>query len=213
MLKLKILFLKIWILTLAAVYAQDDYTAMNDVSTFKLQLEKMASTVQTIESDFIQEKSLSVLSNKIISRGNFLFMKEDNIRWEYTEPYQYLIILSAGRIFIKDETGQQQYDIESNRMFREMNRFITGCIQGAILFEESDYSADYLENESEYFVKLVPGDLALQEMLNSVQISFDRNDLTVTRITMVESGGDYTRIEFINKRLNTDIPLEKFSFN
>jgi len=29
---------------------------------------------------------------------------------------------------------------------------------------------------------------------------------------MMESGGDYTKIDFVGKKLNTDIPVEKFSF-
>jgi outer membrane lipoprotein-sorting protein len=61
-------------------------------------------------------------------------------------------------------------------------------------------------------VKLVPKAEKMRQMLNEVHIWFDKNDLTVTGIKMVESGNDYTQIEFINKTLNTEIPLEKFSF-
>ena len=49
-------------------------------------------------------------------------------------------------------------------------------------------------------------------MLNEVQIYFDRNDLTVSSLKMIESGEDYTRINFIDKKLNTEIPVEKFNF-
>jgi len=52
----------------------------------------------------------------------------------------------------------------------------------------------------------------MRQMLNEIQIWFDRDDFTVSRIRMLESGGDYTRIDLANKKLNTDIPLEKFSF-
>ena len=210
---LKLLIFAVLVCTGNVSSAQADHIPMKDISGFKMQLDKMTGSVQTIESDFVQEKSLSVLSNRIISRGSFSFRKENNIRWEYTKPYQYLIILSGGRIFIKEESGQKQYDIQSNKMFMEMNRFISGCIQGDILKNDRDYQIEYLENGQEYFVKLVPSSPSLREMLSEVQIAFDRNDLTVIRITMVESGGDYTRIDFINKKLNTDIPVEKFNFN
>ena len=60
--------------------------------------------------------------------------------------------------------------------------------------------------------KLVPRAEKMKQMLNEVQICFDKNDLTVSGLKMVESGEDYTKIDFINKKLNTDIPLEKFSF-
>jgi len=208
--RLKVVFM---IMIFAGIRIQaQEYIKMADINDFMSRLENMSARVNTIESNFVQEKNLSVLSSKIISKGTFSFRKENNIRWEYTEPYSYLIILSGSRIFIEDKSGSKQYDVQSNRMFQEMNTFIKGCIQGDILKNSAGYKIDYLENSSEYFVKLVPNSQALRDMLNEVQIAFEKKDLTVARIVMVESGGDYTKIEFINKKLNVDIPLETFSF-
>jgi outer membrane lipoprotein-sorting protein len=192
--------------------AQEQLSPMSDIDGFKTKLEEMSKSTQTISCDFIQEKNLVVLAEKIISRGVFFFRKENNIRWEYTKPYRYLIIISNGHLFTRDDKNQKLYDIESNKMFQEMNRFISGCIQGDILRNDKDYAAEYFEGPSTYFVKLVPRSDKMRQMLNEVQIWFDRKDLTVSALKMVESGQDYTKIDFINKKLNTDIPLEKFSF-
>jgi outer membrane lipoprotein-sorting protein len=194
------------------VWTQAPSIPMHDIDAFKLKLHTMSSAVNTIESNFIQEKKLSVLSNTLISKGHFWFKKESNIRWEYMQPYRYMIIISQDKIFIKEENSQKQYDIQSNKMFQEMNRFISGCIQGDILKNDKDYRMGYFEDSRYFFVTLVPVSEKMRQMLNEVQIWFDRNDLTVSRIRMMESGGDYTRIDFADKKLNTDIPLEKFSF-
>ena len=93
-----------------------------------------------------------------------------------------------------------------------MNRFITGCIQGDILKNEKEYQIKYFEDNHSYFVTLVPVSEKMRQMISEVQIWFDRDDLTVSRIRMLESGGDYTKIDFTNKKLNAEIPLEKFSF-
>jgi outer membrane lipoprotein-sorting protein len=185
---------------------------MGDVEAFKNKLVTMSGSTSTIVSDFIQEKNLSVLSEKIISKGQFCFKKQNNIRWEYREPTQYLIIISNNQLFTRDDKNQKLYDIQSNKMFQEMNRFISGCIQGDILKNDKDYAIEYFENSKRYYVKLVPRAEKMKEMLKEVQIYFDKNDLTVSGLKMVESGEDYTKIDFINKKLNTDIPLEKFSF-
>ena len=200
------------LLASSAVQAQEPMKPMSDINGFKAKLEEMSKSTQSISSDFVQEKNLVVLSEKIISKGVFFFRKENNIRWEYLQPYRYLIIISNGQLFTRDDKNQKLYDIESNKMFQEMNRFISGCIQGDILKNDQDYSTEYLENTSSYFVKLVPRDEKMRQMLNEVQIWFDRKDLTVSALKMVESGEDYTKIDFINRKLNTDIPLEKFSF-
>jgi outer membrane lipoprotein-sorting protein len=195
-----------------SLQAQKPVTPMKNVAGFKEKLVTMTSKVNTIESDFVQEKHLSMLSNKIISKGYFCFKKDNNIRWEYVQPYRYLVIISNNKIFIKEDKNQKQYDIESNKMFQEMNRFISGCIQGDILKNEKDYQVGYFEDDNNYFVSLVPKAEAMRKMLNEIQIWFSKTDLTVSRINMVESGGDYTKIDFTNKKLNTNVPAEKFNF-
>jgi len=192
--------------------AQDTYKPMTDIEAFKSKLADMAELTSTISCDFVQEKNLVVLSEKIISKGQFCFKKENNIRWEYTEPYRYLIIISNNQLYTRDNKNQKQYDIQSNKMFKEMCRFISGCIQGDILKNDKDYSKEYFENSKRYYVKLVPRAEKMRQMLNEVQIWFDKNDLTVSGLKMVESGEDYTKIDFINKKLNLEIPLEKFNF-
>jgi outer membrane lipoprotein-sorting protein len=207
-------YLAISVLVILAMpsWAQVPTTPMKDVAGFKQKLTTVTAGINTIESDFTQEKRLSILTNTLVSKGQFCFRRENNIRWEYLQPYKYLIIITQDKIYIKEEKDQKQYDIQSNKMFQEMNKFISGCIQGDILKNDKDYTIGYFEDSRYFFVTLVPVAEKMRQMLNEIQIWFDRTDLTVARIRMMESGGDYTKIDFVNKKLNTDIPIEKFSF-
>ena len=210
---INIIFSILFYLLSSNLGAQESYKPLADVGSFINKLSIASASVNTISSDFIQEKSLSVLAEKIISKGKFAFKKENNIRWEYTEPYRYLIIISNNQMLMRDEKSKKQMDIQSNPLFQEMNRFISGCIQGDILKNDNDYTKEFFEDEKNYYVKLVPKSTKVRQMLNEVHIWFDKNDLAVSKLRMVESGNDYTQIVFTNKKLNTDIPLEKFSFN
>ncbi len=209
------MFLPCCILVLGSYFlsAQESFKPMANIEAFKSDLVTMSASTQTIISDFIQEKNLSVLSEKIISKGQLYFKKPNNIRWEYTEPYRYLIIISHNQLYTRDDKNNHLYDTQSNVLFQEMNRFITGCIQGDILENDQDYLTEYFESKTRYYVKLIPRAEKMKQMLNEVQIYFNKGDLTVSSLKMVESGEDYTLIDFINKMVNTDIPLEKFSFN
>jgi outer membrane lipoprotein-sorting protein len=202
----------LFIIYAGTCFSQSNLTPMKDIAGFKEKLVNMTAKITTIESDFVQEKNLSILSNKIISKGSFCFQKENNIRWEYLQPYKYLIIISNDQMYIKEDRNEKRYDIQSNKMFQEMNKFISGCIQGDILKNEKEYNSSYFENPGSYVVSLVPKAAAMKEMLQEVRIWFNRNDFTVTRIIMAEPGGDYTAIDFMNKKLNVAIPAEKFSF-
>jgi outer membrane lipoprotein-sorting protein len=50
----------------------------------------------------------------------------------------------------------------------------------------------------------------LKEYLSDIMIFFDKNDLSVTRIEMHEPSGDFTKIDFSDKKVNNNIPDEKF---
>lgn len=192
--------------------AQNNYKQMIDIEAFKSRLAEGVESISTITCDFKQEKQLVVLSQTIFSKGQFYFKKENNIRWEYTEPYRYLIIIRDNQLYTRDDKNQKQYDIQSNMLFKEMNRFIIGCIQGDILKNEKEYTIEYFENSDQYYVKLIPREEKMRQMINELQIWFDKSDLTISVLKIVESGEDYTKINFINKKLNLDIPLEKFTF-
>lgn len=193
--------------------SQTAFIKMKDVSGFKTKLTEMSKSTNTIESNFTQEKNLSILSKAINSKGYFCYKKENKVRWEYTEPYAYLVIIQGSKLFIKDRNNKKQYDTQSNKMFQELNKFLVGCINGDILNKTNEYQIDYMENALQYYVKLVPNDKKMKEMISEIHIYFNKKDYAVDKLKMVEPGGDYTNIEFVNKKLNGIIPDEKFNFN
>ena len=46
-----------------------------------------ASQTDTLSSDFVQEKNLSIMDEKLVSKGYFAFRKPDNLRWELLSVY------------------------------------------------------------------------------------------------------------------------------
>lgn len=192
---------------------QTKFSDVKDPSSFKLKLSVESKKITTISSNFIQEKNLSVLSEKIISKGHFYFKKEKNLRWEYLQPFSYLIIFRNDKILIQDESKKATLDVNSNKMFGEINRIMIGCVQGTLLADEKNFKSQYFENNTNFLVKVFPLMPGLKELLKEIWIYFSKSDYTVTRLEMHESSGDYTMIDFTDKKVNDPIPDEKFSFN
>jgi len=207
------LFLVLFVLVLYCLssFSQSSFKAIKDISFFKSKLAEMTEKTNTIKSDFIQEKNLSFLSEKIISKGLFYFKKENKIRWQYTEPFDYLIIINDDKIYIKDEDRESKYEMASNKIFKEINKIITGCVQGEILYNDKEYKIEYYENDNFYYVKLTPYSEKMKEFLSNINIYFNKKDFSVSKLEMIELSGDYTKIEFINKKLNEEIPDETFN--
>jgi outer membrane lipoprotein-sorting protein len=191
-------------------FSQGTFTEMKNPAVFKQTFAEATKKTQTIQADFIQEKNLSVLSEKIITRGRFLFKKEKKLRWEYTEPFHYLIILNNGSMSIQDEERKSKTDVENNKVFAEINAIIMGCIQGNLFSDEKKFRSAFFESSGTYLVRLTPLAPNLKEYLSEIEIWFDKKDLTVARLEMHESKEDYTRIDFTGKKINASIPDDKF---
>jgi outer membrane lipoprotein-sorting protein len=189
---------------------QGQFAEIKDRAGFNQKFSESSKNTQTIEATFTQEKNLSVLSEKIISRGNFLFKKENKLRWEYTDPFRYLILLNNGIMVIQDEDKKSKVDIRNNKMLTEINSIIIGCVQGNIFRDEKKFRSSIYESSNSYMVKLKPLDRALSEYLSEIRIFFNKNTLAVSRLEIHEPSGDYTRIDFSGIKINTMIPDAKF---
>jgi outer membrane lipoprotein-sorting protein len=189
------------------------FREVKDTAALSKLLTDMSKTIQTIESDFIQEKFLSVLTESITTKGHFTFKQKNQIRWEYTDPFSYIIIIKDGKMQIKDDDKVTNYDMSGNKSLSAINEKMSDIVQGKIIRNKNEFNTTYYENSSFYLVSLVPKLKGMKDYFNGIQIYFDKNDLTVSKIKMIELSGDYSIINFINKKKNTIVADEKFSIN
>jgi outer membrane lipoprotein-sorting protein len=194
-----------------SIFAQPaGYKPITDQALFKQKLNEASKSANTIQCDFIQEKYLTVLSDKIVSSGKFYFKKENQLRWEYTSPIKYLIILSNNKVLIKDDNKTNQYDLGSNKTFKEINNIMSGAVQGNLLNDDTKYKSVFFENAKNYLVILTPVDKTMKGYIKSIHLYFDRKSLSVTMIKLVENSDDYTLIQFNNRKQNIILSAELF---
>jgi outer membrane lipoprotein-sorting protein len=186
------------------------YKPIKDTASFKHQMEAQSKLINSIESDFTQEKYLSVMSEKIITKGHFLFKKVNMLRWEYTSPYSYLIVINKDKMFIKDNNKVNKYDINSNKMFKSINEMMVATVQGNLL-NNKDYKPAFYEGEKFYLIELVPVQKATKDFLKSIQLYINKTDYAVDKVKMIEPSEDYTAIDFSNRKTNQAIGDEKFT--
>ena len=206
-----ILTLVVVIMQLASFSQADGYTSMKNADDFKTKAKAVADKTTSISSDFVQKKVLSIMEEEIVSKGKFLFKKENSIRWEYKDPFVYLIIIKDGEIFIKDDNKETKFDMKSNKIFRGINDMIVNSVSGNIMDDEN-YIVSYYESASNYMVQLTPKDEKLKEYMSLIKVYFDKISYDVVRVKMMEESEDYTSIEFKNRVVNSDISDEKFTF-
>lgn len=190
-------------------FAQTSFNSVKDTILLKSKIDNMSKQTNSIESDFIQVKTLSMLSEKITSKGHFWFQKQNNLRWEYSEPYKYSIVINKDKILIKDENKVKKYDMNSNKVFKEINDIMISCVNGNVL-SSNKFKIVYFENDKFFKLELSPNEKAMKESLKQINMYFDKKVTSVVRLDMIETGDDITTIDFSNKKINAAIAPEKF---
>ncbi|OFX88552.1 MAG: hypothetical protein A2W99_09125 [Bacteroidetes bacterium GWF2_33_16] len=191
--------------------AQDKgFKPVDDITGLKNKLNELTANSQTIQSDFVQEKHLSFLSENIISKGKFAFKNPNLLRWEYAEPINYIIVFNNKNILISDDGKISSFDTQSNKMFSEINNMMVGTIQGSLFNDSERFSVKYYESDKQYLLDLEPKMAEMKSMLKTIKIFIDKTDNSVASIKMIESSDDYTKIDFINRKLNQPIIDDNF---
>lgn len=180
------------------------FKTVKDTTALKLKIENMSKATNSIESDFTQEKNLSMLSEKVISKGHFIFKKENLLRWEYSTPSKYLIVINKDKVTIKDEKKTTKYDMNSNKVFKEINDIMLSCVQGTI-FRSNKFKTSYFENEKFYKLELMPQVKNMKETFKKINLYFDKNVTSVAKMEMIENNDDLTSLDFTNKKLNAPV--------
>jgi outer membrane lipoprotein-sorting protein len=212
--KLSGILILVFLFIKAVVYSQDDlkYYQVSNLQEVEQKLNANSAKINSIKSDFIQEKHLEFLNDTIITKGKFWFQKENLLRWEYTSPFKYIIVINNGKFIVKDEDKVSEFDINSNKAFQQVNNLIISSVKGSLM-EEDMFEITAFKNKTTYLLALVPKDINMKNVLNKIELYFDAETLDVIKVKMIENEQDYTIISFINKKYNETIPSNTFIVN
>jgi outer membrane lipoprotein-sorting protein len=208
---LKIIVFTFLLLCCTGAQAQHaGYKPVADLPAFKERFAAASKQTQSIKSDFVQEKNLSLLTEKITSKGKFWFRKNNLVRMEYTQPFQYLVIINNSTVLVKDGQKENKISAKSNKLFQQINRMMVDCVQGTAL-ANPDFSIAVFENAGSFLVELSPLGKAMKDYFKNINIIVAKKDYSINKLEMYEQSGDNTIISFINKELNAAIPDALFA--
>jgi len=186
------------------------YRPVTDLAAFKEKFAAASRQTQSIKADFVQEKNLSLLTEKITSKGKFWFKKDKLVRMEYNQPFQYLLIINNNTVLVKDGQKENKISAKSNKLFQQINQMMVDCVQGTAL-SNPDFTITVFENTSSCLIELSPVTKGMKDYFKNINIIVAKKDYSVNKLEMYEQSGDNTIISFINKELNVAIPDALFA--
>lgn len=204
----KLIFSLLFILVTVAGFSQ--YKPVANLAAVKAQFASAAQKVNSIAADFTQVKSLSMLSEKLTSKGKFYFRKNNLVRMEYTSPYQYLMVINGNKVSIKDGQKTNKMSASSNKMFQQVNQLMMDCAKGTVL-DNPNFSVKLFESGNSYMADMTPVTKEMKSLFRGVKVVMSKAGFVVSQVQMIDTKGDNTTINYANQKLNTSLPDALFT--
>jgi outer membrane lipoprotein-sorting protein len=173
-------------------------------------LRRDASRISSLSADFVQKKSMKILSKPLVSTGKFFYAAPDSIRWEYVKPIRSIVIsdrgttkryIASGGKMIEDKTGGAQ-------AMKIVLDEVAGWMKGK--FTANPTFAASVREGPETLIVLTPKGKNMAGLIEKIEITVSRKDAVVKTVRIVEGAAAETRIDFSHTVVNPVLPPAVF---
>lgn len=173
-------------------------------------LQKSAGGVDTLASDFVQEKHLSMFKSVMSSKGRFYFMKPDRLRWELTAPVASGFVLKGekGRRWHQRTGRTESFNINQEPVMKLVSDQLFAWARADFGWLKKEFRITVL-SDSPAALRLEPKS-AGAGFLSHLLLNFSNDGRYVKSVEVHEKDGDFTRIKFQNTVVNKPLKEELF---
>ena len=171
-----------------------------------------SSRMKSLACDFEQTKELSILNEKMTSKGKMYYRNDQCVRWEYSSPYAYTFVFNNNRILMMQADGTRSVtDVKSNNLFQEIVKIMISSIDGSGLKDSKSFTSKFFIAGNAPMVTLTPVRKDVRRMFATITLFFTAADYSVDTVVMEESNGDTTTIKLTGKRYNENLSPTLFA--
>ena len=209
--KKKTILLVLFVLLGVSVWAQNE-KPLTEIESQKVvaELTEAAASIQTLQCRFMQEKISSMLAEPTVAEGTMHYAAPDRLRWEYTKPYAFALVVNGERIVKVTDGKAEMVDGKSNRMYQGIVSIIMGSASGKKLFDTSVFDVVMYDDNEFWRAEMTPKRRDMKRMFSQLVFRFDKKSKVISRVEFKEAGGDITSIRFEDIKLNEAIGEGKF---
>lgn len=195
-----ILYVKMLSLT-AFIFSMSSVSAQNIKQEFLQRFEMKNKNIASIQSEFIQKRTLSIMDEALVSSGKFYYKKPGLIKWDQELPSPYYFILNGKKVLKYDGKKRQVINANSPQVsyFKD---FILGTVNGSMLKSEQ-FTSSFTKEDNEVIVILIPQHKSLKKRIEKIQLIFEYEKMILMELVILEKDGDETAIFFSNQQFNT----------
>lgn len=165
-------------------------------------LTQTAASMECMKCSFIQQKSMAMLAEPSVSEGLMDYKAPDKMRWEYTKPYAFALVVDGEQIIRISEGKEEVVDAKSNRMYQGMANIIMSSATGKKLFDKSTFDVAITDDGDFWRAEMKPKKRDMKRMFSMLTFYFEKDKNIINKVEFTEAGGDVTIIQFIDIKIN-----------
>jgi len=168
-------------------------------------LREIRERTMDFSADLLQEKKLSLLKEKVISRGRIRYKKPDHffIEFFHPEPSQMVFDGKTLLLYFKEEKLAERYRVQANPMVEKYFLFSKDPFQEKLARWKITE-----DRESILVMEVLPREE--EPMFVKTRLWVSKKDWVVVGMEMVEKNGDTTLLRYSNYRVNTGLTEKDF---
>lgn len=191
--KIKQIIISLMFILSLACYAQ---TA--DVEQlFQTSLKEKNEDVVSIKCRFKQTRKVSYLAAVVEKEGDFSFTKPNDILLAFDDG-DYIKMTSE---YFEMKTGSNvaKTKVSSNPMLKNLSSILSTCVMGDFDKMSDGFNVEIEQQAKEWIVTLTPKQSKMAAKISNIIIAFNKADMSLNLLKMVEKSGDYTAYNFTDK--------------
>jgi len=167
--------------------------------------------INTLKCDFQQERVVSVIAEKGVSRGRLIYKKNKALLWQYRTPDNSGFLLLGDDLTLLDPSGRPLPDTGTSGLFSYIGQIILMGIDGSILENKELFVPQNIPSEDYIHIRLIPEQREMKRLFSDLELFFRKEDYVIQTVVINETSGDKTTVRMGNIRINR--PLEDKTFD
>ena len=165
-------------------------------------LTRQAASMQCMNCRFTQQKTMAMLAEPTVSEGLMNYNSPDKMRWEYTSPYSFALLVDGEKITKIIDGNEEVLDAKSGRMYQGIVSIIMSSATGQKLFDKSMFDVAITDDGEFWKAEMKPKKHNMKRMFSMLTFNFAKSTNIINKVEMDEASGDVTTIQFYDMKIN-----------
>lgn len=168
-------------------------------------LKEVREKTKDFSADLLQEKTISLLKRKMVSRGQIRYKFPDKFSIEFLQPEPSLILFDGKTLltYLKEEKAAERYHVHSNP-----------TVEKYLLFSQDPFQEKWAQwkivEDQESFVVMEILPKGEDFLFAKTRFWISKKDWMITGMEIFEKNGDTTLLLYSNIRSNTGLTDSDF---